>query len=219
VSLAVLDDRAREELVSTRRLRHSLRTISRKDRRSPMPEDSSDARELLEAVATRRDRAAFGRLVDHFAPRLRAFLRRGGASEAEIDDIVQEAMLKVWRRAEQFDAARGGASTWIFTIARNERINLLRREVRPELDPNDPALVPAPEPSADDHVAAGQDAHQLRAALGDLPAEQAEVLNLAFFEELSHSAIAERLDLPLGTIKSRIRLAVGRLREALENHR
>jgi RNA polymerase sigma-70 factor (ECF subfamily) len=113
VSLAVLDVPAGEELDSTRRVRHSLRIISRKGRRSPMPEDSFDARELLEAIANRRDRTAFGRLVDHFAPRLRAFLRRGGASEAEIEDIVQEAMLKVWRRAEQFDAARGGASTWI----------------------------------------------------------------------------------------------------------
>jgi RNA polymerase sigma factor (sigma-70 family) len=181
-----------------------------------MPAERPDAKELLHAIARDRDRAAFGMLVDHFAPRLRSFLRRGGASEAEIEDVVQEAMLKVWRRADQFDATRGGASTWIFTIARNERINLLRREIRPELDPNDPALVPAPERPADDQVAERQDAERLRQALTTLPVDQAEILHLAFFGDLSHSAIAERLSLPLGTVKSRIRLAVGRLRDYLE---
>ncbi|MEK9661192.1 MAG: sigma-70 family RNA polymerase sigma factor [Alphaproteobacteria bacterium] len=215
--MAVLDEAKRTELAPWRRVRHSGATTSHRDANRAMPADSLDARECLKAIAERRDRAAFGALVDHFAPRLRAFLRRSGAGEAEIDDVVQEAMLKVWRRAEQFDAGRGSPSTWIFTIARNERINLLRREIRPELDPNDPALVPAPETPADESVANVQDADRLHAALRTLPAEQAEVLNLAFFEELSHSTIAERLDLPLGTIKSRIRLAVGRLRDALES--
>lgn len=184
-----------------------------------MTAERPDTRDLLHAVARHRDRAAFAMLVDYFAPRLRSFLRRGGATEAEIDDIVQEAMLKVWRRAEQFDAERGGASTWIFTIARNERINLLRRESRPELDPNDPVLVPEPERPADDQVAERQDAAHLQQALTTLPAEQAEILHMAFFRDLSHSAIAERLSLPLGTVKSRIRLAVSRLRDCLETDR
>lgn len=217
--VSVLDAPTNVKLAPARRLRQSGVTTGNRDTARTMSDDGFDARDLLNAIATRRDRAAFGALVDHFAPRLRAFLRRGGASEAEIDDIVQEAMLKVWRRAEQFDAKRGAASTWIFTIARNERINLLRREIRPELDPNDPALVPAPEKPADEAFGAAQDAVQLHAALKTLPAEQADVLHLAFFEELSHSSIAERLDLPLGTIKSRIRLAVGRLRDALETDR
>lgn len=219
MSMTVLSERRRVELAPAVRVRQSGNSTRPRDTARAMPDDSLDARDLLNAVANRRDRAAFGALVDHFAPRLRAFLRRGGASEAEIDDVVQEAMLKVWRRAEQFDGSRGSPSTWIFTIARNERINLLRREIRPELDPNDPALVPPPEPAADESFGAMQDAGQLHEALKTLPPEQAEVLNLAFFEELSHSAIAERLDLPLGTIKSRIRLAVGRLRDILEIER
>lgn len=174
------------------------------------------AEELLHAVAARRDRAAFGMLVDYFAPRLRSFLRRGGLADTEIDDIVQEAMLKVWRRAEQFNAERGNASTWIFTIARNERINVLRREARPQPDPLDPAMTPEAERPVDERINDRQDAAQLRTAMADLPSEQAEVLHLSFFEELSHSEISERLDLPLGTIKSRIRLAVNRLRGTLE---
>ena len=216
MTIATLNRPMSAGLANAGLLRHPSRNVYRKSGGNPMPADSFDARELLTAVASRRDRVAFGRLVDHFAPRLRSFLRRGGAADTEIDDIVQEAMLKVWRRADQFDSARGGASTWIFTIARNERINLLRREARPELDPNDPALVPEAERPADDRVADRQDATQLRAALATLPADQAQVLNLAFYDELSHSAIAARLDLPLGTIKSRIRLAMGRLRTALE---
>jgi len=219
VQLAILERRSTRMLVTAEPVRQSAAIVLHGKVGSAMPVERPNARELLHAISSRRDRVAFGMLVDDFAPRLRSFLRRGGATETEIDDVVQETMLKVWRRAEQFDASRGGPSTWIFTIARNERINLLRKEIRPELDPNDPALVPEPERPADEQVAEEQDATLLRAALETLPADQAEILHLAFFRDLSHSAIAERLSLPLGTVKSRIRLAVGRLRNCLETDR
>jgi RNA polymerase sigma-70 factor (ECF subfamily) len=172
---------------------------------------------LLRMIAQRQDRAAFTALVDQFAPRLRRFLRRSVGDEQTMDDIVQETMLKVWRRAGQFDTARGNGSTWIFAIARNERINLMRREARPEPDPIVATTWLVAPPEVDDAVDVRQRAERLNGALRDLPVEQAEVLRLAFYEELSHSAIAERLGLPLGTIKSRIRLAIGRLRPVLED--
>ena len=124
-------------------------------------------------------------------------------------------MLTVWRRAGQFDPAKAGVSTWIFTIARNRRIDVIRRERRPEPDPNDPALVPDGDPAADVAVEQEQHAVRLRAAITDLPTDQAQILQLAYFEELSHSAIADKLGLPLGTVKSRVRLAMNKLKSTL----
>ena len=134
---------------------------------------------------------------------------------------MQEVMLLVWRRAETYDPAQASASTWVFTIARNKRIDALRREHRPEIDPDDPALVPALVPerpdSADRRVELRESTSRLRAALKELPAEQAELLRLAYFEDKPHSAISAERGLPLGTVKSRLRLAVERLRKALRD--
>jgi RNA polymerase sigma-70 factor (ECF subfamily) len=153
--------------------------------------------------------------LDRFAPRLKGFLLKGGMSEAQTDDLTQEVMLKVWRHADRFDPARGKASTWLFTITRNQRIDYLRKESRPELDPDDPMLTPEPDRSTDDGLHARQTAERINKAVDTLPDDQAEILRLSFFEELSHSEIADRLALPLGTVKSRIRLAFSRLRHAL----
>lgn len=171
---------------------------------------------LVEAVGTARDRHAFKALFDHFAPRVKAYLMRLGCQPGQAEEIGQEVMVTVWRRAETFDAAQATASTWIFTIARNKRIDAVRRERRPELDPNDPMLVPASEPLADEAMSAGQDAEHVRRAMRDLPEEQKELLRLAYFEDKAHSAIAEQTGLPLGTVKSRLRLALGRLRKSLK---
>jgi RNA polymerase sigma factor (sigma-70 family) len=124
-------------------------------------------------------------------------------------------MLLVWRRAETFDPAQASAATWVFTIARNKRVDTLRREQRPEIDPDDPALVPDPVEAADVRVAADQTNRRLRAALKELPPEQAELLKLAYFEDMPHSVISARRGIPLGTVKSRLRLALDRLRRAL----
>ncbi len=172
---------------------------------------------LLRAIAEQRDRQAFVALFGQFGPRVKAYILRLGTDYAQADDLVQEVMLTVWRRAEQFDPAKASPSTWIFTIARNRRIDFLRRERRPEFDPTDPALVPEPETAADDQVDAGQKQKLIRAAVRDLPEEQAQLLKLAYFEDKSHSVIAEQLDLPLGTVKSRLRLAITKLRAALKD--
>lgn len=169
--------------------------------------------DLVEAVGRHRDRAAFAELFRRFAPRLKSYLLRHGAADGRAEEIVQEAMLTVWRRADSFDRRQAGVATWLFTIARNKRIDLVRRERRPEVEPDDPALVGAPPPTPDDAVAARRAAERLRLAIEDLPDEQMAILRMAFFEDRTHSEIAAETALPLGTVKSRIRLAVARLRQ------
>ena len=171
--------------------------------------------DLLAAVASTQDRDAFHSLFDYFAPRVKSFLLGKGTSSELAEEAVQEAMLNVWRKAHQFDPAKASASTWIFAIARNTRIDLLRKTIRPELDPNDPALVPDEPKQAFETVSAAKDAERIRAKVAALPTEQQEVLRLAFFEDIPHSEIAHRLDIPLGTVKSRIRLAVQRIRSEI----
>lgn len=171
--------------------------------------------QLLLAVAQRRDRVAFTALFRHFAPRLKAYLMRLGAEAGAAEELAQEAMIMVWRRAETFDPAQASVGTWIFRIARNKRIDALRRERRPEFDPEDPCLQPDPAPAADGQLERGQSDERVRAALKTLPPEQAEVVRMAYFEDKAHGTIAEETELPLGTVKSRLRLAMGRLRKAL----
>ncbi len=186
------------------------------------PQASSDSAEpslsdMVVAVGRRRDRVAFAGLFAHFAPRLKAYLIRSGCEATAAEEVVQEVMVTLWRRAETFDPTQASASTWVFTIARNKRIDRMRRERRPEIDPDDPALRPEAEPAADHAVEAAQNSERLRAAMTVLPAEQQEILRLAYFEDLPHSAIAERCDMPLGTVKSRIRLALTKLRKTLKD--
>ena len=184
------------------------------DKATPGQGDSALV-DLMAAVVERRDRQAFACLFDHFAPRVKAYMRRLGAEPAAAEDLVQDVMLTVWRRAAQFDPSKAGVATWIFTIARNRRIDLVRRERHPELDPDDPALVPGRELGADAAVERTQRDTRLRLAVAELPEEQARLLALAYFEDKSHSVIATELDLPLGTVKSRIRLALKKLRSQL----
>ena len=168
---------------------------------------------LLVAVAADRDRAAFGALFDHFAPRVKAYLLRLGASPALAEDLAQEALLSLWRKAHLFDPAKASAATWLFTIARNLRIDAIRRERRPELSPED--FMTEAEPMADDGMAQADDEARLRAALKQLPADQIQVVELSFFADKPHSQIAAELDIPLGTVKSRLRLAMARLKRGL----
>lgn len=171
---------------------------------------------LVEAVARDRDRAAFAELFRHFAPRVKSYLLRQGADDGTAEEVMQEALLMVWRRAETYDRRQATVSTWLFTIARNKRIDRIRREKRPEFDPTDPLLVPEPEAPPDQAHDAGQAEDRLRAALATLPPEQVELVRTAFFQDLSHRDIAIARNLPLGTVKSRIRLALEKLRKALE---
>ena len=183
-----------------------------------MSDEAEDALEhdrLIEAVALRRDREAFARLFEHFAPRLKAWLMKSGATAAAAEDFAQDAMLTVWRKADLFDARKARAATWIFTIARNRRLDMLRRDARP-LPMPEIALAETESLRPDDILSASQDAERIRDALSRLKPDQVEVLRLAFFLDSPHSEIARRLDLPLGTVKSRIRNAMSKLRLILE---
>ena len=178
---------------------------------------ADEAADLIEAIATRQDRAAFARFFNHFAPRVKAFIMRGGADAEAAQEVAQEALIMVWRKAASFDRTRASATTWLYTIARNKRIDLLRRNNRPAIDTEDWLTVFAPEADdADKSVLAGQTYTRVKELLSGLSADQLVVIEKAFFEDKTHTVIAEELKLPLGTVKSRIRLALGRLRDALE---
>lgn len=179
-------------------------------------ETGRDQASLIADIAARQDRSAFAALFGHFAPRVKSLLMRGGATAELAEDLAQETMISVWRKAAYFDPARASASTWIFTIARNLRIDVARRQRRAEIH----AVLEAVEPEAperpDDIVSGSQRQERVREALKTLPPDQLEVVRLAFMEGLSQSEIAAELGLPLGTVKSRTRLAMARLRQRLE---
>lgn len=177
----------------------------------PPPDDAS----LVLAIAARQDRGAFAALFSRFAPRLKTWFMRAGTPADRAEDLAQETMLAVWRRAESYDPTRAGVATWIFTIARNQRIDALRRLARPLPDGDDPSFAPPAPPSPDAAFDAAQDEDRVRTALRDLPAEQAEVIRLSFYEDRPHAEIERALGIPLGTVKSRLRLAINRLRANL----
>lgn len=170
---------------------------------------------LISEIAARQDRAAFAELFHNFAPRVKAFLLRQGMSGAEAEELSQETMLSVWRKAHLFDPARASASTWIFTIARNLRIDWARRQRDPKTLAEPAALGdPGDEPLM--HIAARQAELAVRAALRELPPDQHDIVRLSFLEDRSHQDISDMLGIPLGTVKSRLRLAFAKLRRALE---
>ena len=171
------------------------------DQPNPSATDAPCHEAFIEAIADRADKAAFAVLFAHFAPRLKSYLLLLGADPATAEEVAQEAMLMVWRKAGSFDRRQAGAGTWIFTIARNKRIDRLRRERRPEFDPNDPALIPDAAKTADQTVWATQIEGRLSVAIDKLPAEQYDLIRRAYFEDMSHREIAERFGLPLGTVK------------------
>ena len=184
---------------------------------APLPitwdEYSAETRDLL-AVRDQRDRAAFARLFDHFAPRLKAMLMRGSLPDGPADDIVQDVMLAVWHKAGQFDPHRADAAGWIYGIARNRRIDLARR--RPLSQPDEMPEIACLDPDPAQKLALQQEVDHLKEALSRLAPEQADALRAAYFDDMPHSRISELTGLPLGTIKSRIRLGLERLRHELK---
>jgi RNA polymerase sigma-70 factor (ECF subfamily) len=176
---------------------------------------TSDHASLIEAVARHRDRAAFAALFAYFGPRVKAWMLRAGCNPTAAEELAQETMLAVWQKARLFDAARAGASTWIFTIARNLRIDALRRERHPSDLMVDPIDEPEAPMQADRALVIAQQDARIRSALSLLPAEQADVIRKAFFEDKVHAEIEKELGIPLGTVKSRLRLAMNRLRATL----
>jgi RNA polymerase sigma-70 factor (ECF subfamily) len=184
--------------------------------RQPLDPATAERHQALLAAVTRRDTGAFMALFNYYAPRLKAYMKKLGASDELAEELAQDVMFAVWRKADTYDPSKSAVSSWLFTIARNLRIDALRRDQRQTIDVTDPTLVPAPLPSPDHNIQQVQQERQIRAVLGALPHEQAEVVTLAFYHGKSHGEIAATLAIPLGTVKSRMRLAFQRIREALE---
>ena len=172
--------------------------------------------QLAARIAAERDKLAFAELFDHFAPRLNAYLQRQGTDRQMAEEIAQDAMIVLWNKAHLFDSQKSSISTWLFRVARNRRIDLLRRDKSDRIDPNDPIFQPSAPEAADTEMDATIRDERVRLAMANLREEQLVLIKQAFFEGLSHSQIAEQSNLPLGTVKSRIRLAFKKLREELE---
>ena len=196
--------------VRTRAVRHIARQIGEPLARANASTEDQDWSALMMRVRDARDRAAFAMLFGHFAPRVKHFLMKSGASATVAEDCAQDVLATVWTKAALFDPARASVATWIFTIARNRRIDVFRRDRRPE--PEDVDWMGGDEPDQADVYAAAEEARMLGRALADLPEKQRALIQRAYFGDLSHAQIAAETGLPLGTIKSRIRLALDRLR-------
>ena len=171
---------------------------------------------LINLIATRKDKTAFSNLFKLVGPRIKGYLMKLGSNDIVAEDLLQEVMLTVWRKSETFDRNKAAVSTWLFTIARNKRIDMLRKEIRPQLDPNDPMLTPNQEESADNVYGSKQESIKITDAIKMLPEEQSKLIKMTYYEDKSHSIIAKELKMPLGTVKSIIRLASTRLKKLLE---
>ncbi len=176
--------------------------------------------DLLSRIATDRSEEAFRSLFDEYGPRIRNFMLRQGADPGLAEELAQETLITVWRKAGLYSPDKGSATTWIYTIARNLRTDHIRRQrVWQELTDEHAERIPSSDVPVDEAMDASVRQARVQAVLKQLPSEQIEVVTLAFMEGLPHSEIAERLALPLGTVKSRIRLAYQKLRTALEDLR
>ena len=173
--------------------------------------------DLLKRVAECRDQQAFGELFSAYAPRVKSYMMRQGADAATAEELTQETLLTVWRKAALYSSEKGSAATWIFTIARNLRIDRLRREVVWQALPDEADEIAGDDQPADEAASAREREARVQTALAELPGDQRDIVNLAFIEGLSHSELAQRLGLPLGTVKSRMRLAYQKIRSALED--
>ena len=170
--------------------------------------------DLMKRVAEDQDQSAFQAIFEYFAPRVKAFLIKSGLDAAQAEECSQDVMATVWRKSQLFDGSRAALSTWIFTIARNRRIDLLRKVKH--LEPEDLHWGPDQEPDQEDVYAVQEMQNQLDAAIKGLPEKQRQLVERVYFGELSHAEVSVETGLPLGTIKSRLRLALEKLRRALK---
>lgn len=197
-----------------------VRTLRVRRLQTALPDMQSRASmsDLLSLIARERSEAAFGELFERYASKLKGYMLRQGADAATAEELAQETLLVVWRKAALYSAEKGSLSTWIFTIARNLRIDRLRKEAAwQELPDNLSETLASDDQAPDEAVSDRQREVRVRAVLAELSAEQRQVVEMAYIEGLSHSEISERLGLPLGTVKSRMRLAYQKVRTALED--
>ena len=174
----------------------------------------------LTRVAENRDRGAFAELFNHYAPLIRAYsLAREPGADLVADELVQEVLSRVWLKADKYNERLANLNTWIFTLARNCRIDYLRRNSRyaTEIDPTDIFNDIEDEgPSPFQQVQQTRAEESIHSGLKQLPREQAEILSKVYLEGKTHQQASDELKLPLGTVKSRVRLALKKLEVLIE---
>jgi len=173
---------------------------------------NSDYSSIIEQIANFKSKDAFVRLFNHFAPRIKSYLIKSGLTPNEAEDLSQETLITVWNKAKLFDSSKSAASTWIFTIGRNKRIDHLRRQKHP-IPSQDDIPSDIDENSHDTTLEKEQIFNIIKSEIKNLPIEQSDVLKKSFFEGKSHIQISKDLSIPLGTVKSRIRLAITSIRK------
>ncbi|WP_262696243.1 sigma-70 family RNA polymerase sigma factor [Kordiimonas aquimaris] len=179
----------------------------------------SETLEMLAAqVAKERSKQAFKKLFDHFAPRIKSFILKQKISDEAAEDLTQEVMVTVWHKAHMFDPKKAKLSTWIFRIARNKFIDQVRKQKYVEVNVDDHIQFVEADEKTDTPVIQGQDKKRITKAMSQLKDNLRTVIELSFYQDMSHSQIAEHLDLPLGTVKSRIRIAFQKLRAELGDY-
>lgn len=207
---------ARDSGKSPTRSTGETRRVSDSSVRALDPAQREHFADCMDRIAEQRSREAFAELFAFYAPRLKSYMLRLGASDGEAEELAQDVMVTAWQKAGMYDRRQASVSTWLFRIARNRRIDLQRRQRKPDLVTDDPLLSPAGVEAPDDAVSRGQLEGIVRERLQGLPREQLILVQAAFYDGLSHSEIAEVFNLPLGTVKSRIRLAFQRLKGEIE---
>lgn len=172
---------------------------------------------LLERVAKERDKEAFEQLFCHFAPRIKALMMKQMADADAAEDFMQETMFTVWTKADQFSRYRGSVAAWIFTIARNKRIDNFRKQGSKHYSDIDDYELTDESPGSEEMLLSAERDKLVAQASEALPEEQREIIKMSYGRELTQSEIAERLSIPLGTVKSRMRLAYKKIKVAVED--
>jgi len=175
-----------------------------------------DLRNFIKDIAETQDRLAFSNIFNYFAPRLKSFFIKLGCSESQSEEIIQEVMISIWTKSKTYNSEKSSVSTWVYTIAKNKRIDKIRKEKKHYSSESDESLeIPIPS-IQEDQVIATEISEKINNCISYLPKEQAELLKLSYFYEKTHSDIASELKIPLGTVKSRIRLALSKMKNLVE---
>ena len=169
---------------------------------------------LNPAMKTRNIKAE--NIFRYFAPRLKSFLVKAGSTDSQAEEVIQEVMIAVWTKSSTYDSSKSSVSTWIYTIARNKRIDKIRKEKRHYLSESDEGLEIPVDSTQEKEIFSSQVANSLKKYMSNLPEEQSKLLKLSYFYNKTHADISSELKIPLGTVKSRIRLALTKMRHLVE---
>ena len=170
----------------------------------------------IKLIGNNQDKSAFGVIFKHFAPRLKSFLLKAGSTDSQAEEVIQEVMIAVWTKSSTYDDTKSSVSTWIYTIARNKRIDKIRKEKRHYLSESDEGLEIPIDSTQEKEIFSAQLSSSLKKYMSNLPKEQSDLLQLSYFYNKTHADISEELKIPLGTVKSRIRLALSKMRHLVE---